>query len=235
MSLVCPCCAFPLTWGGRREYETLQDHVSGFHNSYPRSFWYCTHPYCDCSKPEDDRRRKVLVEIAMPVDPQNTAVFWDECGDIYGWISGIKFLMDNNAPFGSIARRLNAEQEKREDRKKLLEIFGYRFMMVNMRVCDEMGLTVSTSRRFDCWRKDGGGYILVHSWIRMWLFYYEVFRRALKDFETRPCKNTASKLLKEFDEASWDKRTYRVIFRTFLKLFYFRKKNKACNIVEGKY
>jgi hypothetical protein len=95
--MFCPACKSKLVLGGLKKYETLLDHVSDPNGeSEPAHTFICVNPECEVSKRD---------------------CFWDTMGEFFSRFNPkeIKFINNNDAPFGSFQRELNAQlhSEKR--------------------------------------------------------------------------------------------------------------------------
>ena len=107
--MLCPCCKKKLVEGKKLRIQTLAEHVL-FPNEKPslKSSFRCGNNYCAASHPK---------------------IFWDEYGDIYGCVKGIKWIDGNDGPFGSIQRQSNIEILKKDENKILFSIPFTRFFL----------------------------------------------------------------------------------------------------------
>jgi len=111
----CPVCKTELVVWKQLRLETLSDHVfdPNGEQEIPLSDAYrCPSPFC-CTN--------VGGKAGEMYEPR---VFWNSNGDLYsnGTSKDIPFVDNNNAPFGSLNRRLNVEIYKKDENKHLLTI-----------------------------------------------------------------------------------------------------------------
>jgi hypothetical protein len=102
----CPVCKSELVKGKDEKFETCSEHACDPNKTdYPlRSTWLCGNKECELDKYD---------------------YFWSESGELYssdipwGTKSKINWIGDNDAPFGTISRRLNVEVYKKGLKKKI--------------------------------------------------------------------------------------------------------------------
>lgn len=98
--MLCPCCKSEIIKGDKARFQTSEEHVS-IPNATPplRSTLVCSNSDCITRKHD---------------------TFWDWNGDRYGGydINESEFINSNDAPFGTISRRLNVEIYKKGLKKK---------------------------------------------------------------------------------------------------------------------
>ena len=92
----CPCCKTELLAWKRLPLETLEEHVMD-PNGIPtiKTAYRCPNIKC----PTNGEK--------FTAEPK---VFWNEDGELYGDSKGITFIDNNNAPFGTMWRKLNSEK-----------------------------------------------------------------------------------------------------------------------------
>jgi uncharacterized protein YbaR (Trm112 family) len=117
----CPACKSELVIVGQKRLETLLEHV-------------------DCREPslKDD------FACSSPECPTHAAgVHWNENGETYcrdfRLENEIKYIDDNDAPFGSFQRQLNVEIYKHDENFTLITIFGWKFNVEFKYKSDEDG------------------------------------------------------------------------------------------------
>jgi len=191
----CPSCQHKLIHSGNVSipYETLDEHVSGF-NPSKKSFYYCDNYKCDTSQEDVGKKRIVLCEKTKQCNPIKKSIFWSRDGERYGHISGLKFVDNNDGPFGSISRRLNVEIYKKDENFQLINIWFYIFKVVYKYTADEYGeilkrkITIQISKKDDIWKCiktfnfTDKSYIGFVSTFSMFKFQLRQFRGEKKEF-----------------------------------------------------
>ena len=138
MDMKCPVCRSPLEDGGMEPLETLSEHVSNPNGpiSHKMSF-RCSGASCPTRGAE---------------------VIWNSDGERYGGFSFDKknFIKGNDAPFGSIFRRINVECHNSglPERKELFTIGGIRFLMESDYRADEDGNVIRRKWRLTKLKRD---------------------------------------------------------------------------------
>jgi hypothetical protein len=231
MSYLCPACKKKLLWGGSLSYQTLPEHVSNpNYDPPPRSFYYCDNILCDANASQEINKRCVITEKTVRTEPNNIIMFWDEYGDLYGGFrSNIKFIGENNSPFGSDARRQNIEIRKRDENFKIIEIFGWRFNSEYSYKADTDGNILKRKMRITIWKKDkNGGYIHFISGWRMFMFLMKMFKKNYSNFKTNNSTYSRGKLMELFFPEYYIK-PYKKAFALYLSVFYPRLKKMLIN------
>jgi len=97
----CPRCKSDLVQGKDMPLETLSEHVCD-PNGTPcmKPSYHCSNPNCEAG---------------------HEHVIWDQDGETYGG-RDIKWIDDNNAPFGSFQRKCNVEIYKKDENYQLCRI-----------------------------------------------------------------------------------------------------------------
>jgi len=199
--MYCPSCRTELVVTGQERLETLDEHISGCRTIPLKDKYECPNDKC----------------------PTFGKLCWNDDGDCYGTLGNhdIQFIDNNDGAFGSIARRLNVEINKKDENFDLLKIGRFWFRLVYSYKSNDDGEILNRHRRIETWIKNRecGGYVLYLSGIRMFFFKIGSFHYA---------RNNAWRIdkLDEFtDKNSWrNKREWWRIAscwyaRTYTKLF----------------
>lgn len=105
----CPYCKSELKIEGQKYLETLVEHVEDVEPSLKNSY-ICSNEDC-------------ITRIAK--------INWNDSGELYckNYLleKTIKYINNNNAPFGSLERKFNVEIHKDDENFDLLKIFGWTF------------------------------------------------------------------------------------------------------------
>jgi hypothetical protein len=195
----CPICKSLLINGENKKYETLCDHVCNPNmDDHPyRPTYICPNKEC-----------KANIE----------KVFWDESGDIYGGfkIKENEFINLNDAPFGSLARKLNVEIYRRGGLKRkiylspALTLWIYKPFIEYHYTSNTDGDILSRSWKLGFLKKDkilNNNYcVVVISWFSIWKYLWKYRFRNNNIFEKSINRNFPYRL-----------------FEFFLKIIYFRK------------
>jgi hypothetical protein len=105
----CPVCKTELVVWKQLRLETLSDHVLDPNGEQEL-------PLSDAYSCPNTKNCPCTLADGGPV------VFWNGDGDLYGNSIGLPFIDNNNAPFGSLSRRLNVEIYKKDENKLLFTI-----------------------------------------------------------------------------------------------------------------
>jgi len=100
--MLCPCCKKELIRGEDLPLQTLTEHVCS-PNETPclKASFRCGNRFCAASHPD---------------------VLWNEDGEIYGYVKGIQWIDNNDAPFSSVQRQCNIEICKHDEDRVLFTI-----------------------------------------------------------------------------------------------------------------
>lgn len=169
----CPCCKSPIVEGKSEKYQTLDEHVSNPNSPSP------SRPTLVCSNSE--------------CISQKSDIFWDFHGDRYGGydLKDSDFINQNDAPFGSLSRRLNVEIYKKGLKsKKYLSpawcLWYYQPILEHEYKADEQGKVLRHWIKIGFLKKDdrfGKNYcIVVIPFWRTWKFLYSRFKRNIKSY-----------------------------------------------------
>lgn len=146
----CPCCKTRLIFIKRDRFETLVEHVGNPNGKvFKKDAFGCPNPKCDAHK---------------------TGKLWLENGEgPFGGYEKIKYINDNDAPFRTFNRSLNAEREKR------ITLFKNKWILLDVKIsckADNNGERSWNKKiKFEiATSKDGIGYIRYISGIHMFLF-----------------------------------------------------------------
>lgn len=218
----CPNCHNKLADGEPRKFETLSDHVCDPNRlNYPlRPTFICTNPECFIS---------------------STDVFWDESGDLYGWIERGKVKNDLTSAYPSISRRLDIEIYKKGLKKQLylhpaLMLWFLKPLIEFNYKADDYGNILKRSYKLKFLRKDSWndkfGYHIYYTFplasifrsIKYdWYKISDIKKNGLTDYK----KNQLKEMFKPI--ASWDKRWWKhtelFISKIIFKKWYFLSKN----------
>lgn len=222
MSYLCPICKSELLWGGQARYQTLTEHISNPNSDSPlRPFHYCDNAKCEANAPEECKSRIVLVEKLKKTNPDSIGIFWDEYGDLYGWVGknhNIPFIDNNMAPFGSISRQSHAEL-RRDENFYLFKVFGIRMHIEYSYKADTDGNIISRKARLRLWRKIDNGYVLMYGWFHMLLFYHKQLKNNIDNFRNNGSIYSAHQI-NELFRPKYNMNNSAKLFSIYLKIFY---------------
>lgn len=168
--------------------ETLEEHVYN-PNASPsvKQSYVCPNPHCQA-------RRQVM---------------WNRDGERYGkacnWIDG------NDAPFGTISRRLNVEIYKKDEDYYLDTIpcwplKGWKVKVVHHNRANDDGKILSRGSSLEWHRPESGGVYVIHIWgIRMLKHCLREIWRDWRDARKNPKNSYAKRRIEDcLERAKWD-------------------------------
>lgn len=164
--MLCPVCKGEVVVTGQAKLETLNEHVS-------------------CMEPTI----KDKYECSNNTCPTKGIVFWNQYGELYtsdyGSSENLEYIDSNDAPFGSITRKLNVESYKHDEDWYLYEGKKFRIARRYSYKANKDGEVVSKKGRFELsvYRDDIGGYVHYISGLHMLIFSIKQYHRTLKECE----------------------------------------------------
>lgn len=177
----CPICKSVIVEWKKLRLETLDIHIA-CPDEIPYSMAYrCGNGQCPSNNGARSTDEKPLV-------------FWSEDGERFGMGNGLTFIDNNDAPFGSISRKINVEVYKKDENKKLCTLpLWFPSVLSGMTIrtkwnyqADEDGKILKRRLGFDYLTKEG----VYHNWGIHMLSYclrctFKEWRRVKKDPENR--------------------------------------------------
>jgi len=205
--MFCPVCKGQIEVIGKKRLETLTEHVSDPNGTpYMKNVWKCSNKYCVTHR---------------------VGICWSNDGELYQIgnyfdTKGIKFIDNNNAPFGSFSRQMNIETSKKDENFYIFKnLFGWKLKLKWKYKSNKNGDILSKKPSFVWITPDNTVYI---GNIRMFNFILREYKRVKKYTED------VQELKKYF--FSSDKRKWRVASIYFLRIFQYRYYKKIKEEIE---
>jgi hypothetical protein len=189
--MLCPCCKSELIPNGMKPLETLEEHVCD-PNGIPsmKMSYRCSETDCDTNTSE---------------------ICWDETGGLYSksYASSrdVKFIDNNDAPFGTFGRQMNVEID-RNDRKNLFTVpywpmKGWSCYREYNYKSNEDGDILGRKSKYSWVRPDN----VVHTWgWTMIMFSLNSIYRNWKSLGEDPSREWDKEELEKYEERlSWSK------------------------------
>lgn len=225
----CPSCKEILRYGGAVRYQMSDEHIMNPNSELgTRAVYYCKNLKCDASAPDESKKRILHIEKKKKIDPNNIRIFWDEQGCIYssGGIK-IKFINNNDAPFGSFQRQANIEIYKKDENFILLNIWLFYIKIIFKYRSNHLGEILSKRPKFELWIRKGNMYLLHVSNIRMFFYLLGKFKRTINNYYEPATPGNimyATKDIKDSFERQ-DNRFYFLMFKVYINVFYWKLRN----------
>lgn len=205
--MLCPICKSELVITGQAKLETLDEHVT----------------QCEVSM-------KDKYECVAEGCPSIGKFFWDLTGGLYcsdyeahREHDNIPFIDNNDAPFGSSRRQINVEVDKKDENWVIYEGKKWKFVRIYHYQADTDGNILKRRGSIEIWRRDGSGWILHISGIRMLLFTIKQFHRHLKDYKENNDSFTTRRLKEDLTELpDWKKKDWWRRWGHIYKVFYVK-------------
>lgn len=211
----CPVCEEPLSITGQKQYETGSEHViDPNREEFPlRDAYQCTNKKC----------------VACHKD-----TFWNYEGDLYSrdFHFDEHCVNNNDAPFGSLARKSNVEIYKKGLKKKtylhpILCLWFLQPMIEYEYKANKEGEVLSKSFTIKFLKKSRGQKHYSTYWTpcwRTWSFLYGRFRRSLQYFKESGKSDELDRAFRPSFNRAWVYRSFEWFINTFYSQGKLRKK-----------
>jgi len=225
----CPSCKSELIFSGEAKFA-YQEGIDLDLKAYAKSFYFCNNFKCTASGEDDVKKRTVLIEKEKKCDPLKKRIFWNEYGELYGLCQNIKFIDDNNSPFGTHSRKINVEIYKKDENFLFLNVWFYKFMIEYKYKSNEDGCIIKRTpkiivlKKIEFWNFKYNDYVYYVSWIRMLKFkltnFYGEKRSFNRNINTDNFnKNSFQKILKTYKLTNYHNRVYDYLLIWYLNVF----------------
>jgi len=182
----CPVCKFELYIFDQLRVQTLSEHVCD-PNGEPckKNVWKCSNPKCSTHE---------------------YGVIWNDDGELYSdkfFKEGeLKFINDNDAPFGSYSRQANVEIYKKGMPKtdiKICKIGKITYLKEYWYKSNEDGDVLKSGWKLKRWKDKNGHTILYQSPLRVYKFHMKHFKYHWTNY--KQCGNYFSQNITEEQHA----------------------------------
>lgn len=193
--MLCPICKTKLVTTKKARLETLEEHVCCVDKISLKDAYNCPNISCQAN----------IFKL-----------LWSESGDCYftGCRDNLNFIDGNNAPFGTINRKIYVEVYK-HDEDKTIRIGKFMLRRVFSYESDYDGNILSKKSRLQFFYNG----VLYISGLRMFIFILKEFyhlRRALKNNPSDVNRDEMRRMLKR----NWDKRIWYKLFQIYVRLIH---------------
>jgi len=211
----CPICYQDLIITGQARLETTVEHVEN-----PNGIISMKDKY-EC------------INVNCPAFIEK--ICWDEGGEyyVYNFKSNPKFIDNNNAPFGSLERKLNVEIYKKDENYTLLNFYFFKIKVVFKYKSNENGTILERKGTFQILKRDKIGWVYWMSPWRMFFFHLTQFKLDIKQLEDKPSYQYLVELARRIRQEYFndtDKRFYRKVAKVFINIFY-QKIERKVNVI----
>lgn len=192
----CPICKTELVEWKQLRLETLDEHVMNAKPSYKMAY------VCPNTK-----------TCAATLADGKPVVFWNENGELYGNPTGLPFINNNDAPFGTFQRKINVEISKKDENKQIMVLpFWFPSVLSGMKIrtrwnyqSNEDGDILKRRLSFEYIRKDG----VIHLWgLRMVRYGFSTAFRSWKKAKFDNDRWGINELKQTVERKDWAKKEW---------------------------
>ena len=187
--LLCPLCRSELAITGQARLETILEHVECSEEISLKNKYECSNEDC----------------------PTRNVVFWNQDGELYTHeyvaYKSLKFIDDNDAPFGSHQREFNVTCYKHDEDYDLYVGRKWRWQITFTYTANENGEILSRKRHLKFWKRDKSGMEIHHiPGIHMFIYTIKSFRKHLDFYEINHPAIQRDLVLHEWQKEDWWRR-----------------------------